>query len=381
MELTLQKPIAARTATGALFFVMGAGFASWASRIPDIQERLNLNAAQLGGILIGMPVGSLLSLLVTGALVTRLGSRTVALVTMLLYAATLPAIGWASSAWQLMAVLFVFGTCGNILNISLNTQGVGIESLWGKPILSSFHGLWSLGAMAGAAFGGLMVSQGTVPFQHFLLVGSVILASGLIAYRFMLRTDRQPDEKQPLFALPDRPLMLLGLIAFGCMLTEGAMADWSGIYYKQTLHGLGVATTGYTAFTFTMAVGRFGGDGLAARFGIRILLQVSGLLIALGLGLALLLPIPAVVVTGFMLVGLGVASVVPLVYSVAGRSQTMSAGLALTAVSTVGYTGFLLGPPLIGFLAEAFSLRRALLVVVVLGVVITALAGRVKTRG
>lgn len=378
MELTIQKPVAARTATGVMFFTMGVGFASWASRIPDIQEKLNLNAAQLGGVLIGMPVGSLLSLLFTGALITRLGSRTVALAIMLVYALTLPAIGWATSPWQLTAVLFLFGACGNILNISLNTQGVGLEYLWGKPILSSFHGLWSLGAMTGAAFGGLFVARGVVPFQHFLLIGSIILSSGLVAYRFMLKNDRQPEEKQPLFALPDRPLLLLGLIAFCCMLTEGALADWSAIYYKQTLHGVGVATTGYTAFTFTMAAGRFSGDWLATRLGIRMMLQISGLLIALGLGLALSVPVPFAVVTGFMLVGLGVASVVPLVYSVAGRSETMSAGLALTAVSTVGYTGFLLGPPLIGFLAEAFSLRQALLVVVVLGLGIAVLARRVN---
>ncbi len=379
MELTLEKPYAARAATAALFFAMGAGFATWASRIPDIQERLGLGTAQLGGILIGMPIGSLLSLLFTGALVTRLGSRNMAVATFFVYALALMGIGLADSAWQLAAVLFVFGACGNILNISLNTQAVGIESQWGKPILSSFHGLWSFGAMTGAAFGGVLAGQGVEPFRHFLLVASAVVVAAVLAYRFMLPGDFQPDEKQPLFALPDRPLMLLGLIAFGCMLTEGAMADWSGIYYRQALGGTGIATTGYTAFTLTMAAGRFGGDWLTARVGIRTMLMGSGLLISAGLGLALSWPGLLPVVAGFMLVGLGVATVVPLVYSVAGRSQTMAAGLALTAVSTVGYTGFLLGPPLIGFLAEGISLRGALSVVVGLGLGIALLSRRVKS--
>ncbi len=381
MELTFEKekPLAARVATGSLFYAMGVGFATWASRIPDIQERLHLSVAQLGGVLIGMPAGSMISLLFTGAVVTRLGSRAMAVLVTLALALTLPVIGLATTSWGLFAVLFVFGAFENMMNISLNTQGVAVEIGWGKPILSSFHGLWSLGAMTGAALGGVLAANHVSPFRHFLFVGVATVALGLVAYRFLLGTDRQGSAKQPLFALPDRPLLLLGLIAFACMLTEGAMADWSGIYYKQTLRGAGVATTGYTAFTFTMAAGRFGGDWLTARFGIRRMLQFSGLFIAAGMALAVLVPLPVAVVAGFMGIGVGVATVVPLVYSVAGRSETMSAGLALTAVSTVGNTGFLLGPPAIGFLAEAVTLRGALGLVVALGVIITLLAGRVRS--
>jgi MFS family permease len=379
MELTLEKPVAARVATGVLFYAMGVSFATWASRIPDIQERLRLNTAGLGGVLIGMPAGSLLSLLISGALVTRLGSRNTALLVMTGMALTLPFLGLASTPWALFAALFVFGAWENLLNISLNTQGVAVEMGWGKPILSSFHGLWSLGAMSGAALGGVISAAGVSPFRHFLFVGLAAIAFGLGTYRFLLRHDRQTDEKQPLFALPDGPLLLLGLIAFACMLTEGAMADWSGIYYKFALRNQpGVATTGYTAFTLTMAAGRFGGDWLTARYGIRRMLQASGLLVALGMGLALALPLPPLVVAGFMGVGLGVATVVPLVYSAAGRSETLTAGHALTAVSTVGNTGFLLGPPAIGLLAQAVSLRGALVLVVGLGLVIAGLARRVR---
>lgn len=382
MELTLEKPVAARVATAGLFFTMGAAFATWASRIPDIQERMDLSAAQLGGVLIGMPVGSLSSLLVSGALVTRLGSRNLSVLVALVHILMLPLIALAQTPWQLTLALTLFGFCENLLNIALNTQGVGVETRWGKPILTSFHALWSLGAMTGAALGGVLAGQGVEPLRHFLIMGLAVAASGLLGYRFMLPADVQPNrtpgEKQPLFALPDRPLLLLGLICFACMLTEGAMADWSAIYYKTTLTGAGIATTGYTSFTFTMALGRFGGDWLTSRFGIRTMLTLSGLLIAVGMGLALALPSPLLVVAGFMGVGLGVATVVPLAYSAAGRSTTMAAGLALSAVSTVGYTGFLLGPPLIGFVAEASSLRWALLLLVGLGLVIAGLAQRVR---
>lgn len=382
MELTLEKPVAARVATAGLFFAMGAAFATWASRIPDIQEAMNLSAAQLGGVLIGMPVGSLSSLLVSGALVTRFGSRNLTVLIAVLHVAVLPFIALAPTTWQLTLALVLFGNCENLLNIALNTQGVGVETRWGKPILTSFHALWSLGAMTGAAVGGVLAGLGVPPARHFLLVGIAVAAAGVLAYRFMLPTDDQPGgqkgEKQPLFALPDRPLLLLGLICFACMLTEGAMADWSAIYYKQTLTSAGIATTGYTAFTLTMALGRFGGDWLTTRLGARAMLTWSGLLIAAGTSLALSLPTPPVVVAGFMGVGLGVATVVPLAYSAAGRSTTMSAGLALSAVSTVGYTGFLLGPPLIGFLAEASSLRGALLLLVALGFLIAGLARRVR---
>lgn len=379
MDAALPRPAASRVAISVYFFLMGVCFASWASRIPDIQEQLGLSASALGAVLIGMPVGSLLSLLPAGWVITRLGSRRVTLVATIGYALTLPLIGLATEGWQLAVVLFLFGIWGDVTNIGINTQAVGLEEQLGKPILSSFHGLWSLGAVAGSLVGSGMVAQRISPLAHFTLVGGGLVLATLAAYAPLLAEDKR-SAGQPLFALPDRALLLLGLIAFCCMLTEGAMADWSSIYYKQTLPPqVGIPSLGYTAFAITMALGRLLGDWATARLGIRNLLRISGLLIAAGVALALLVPLPNVVLAGLMGVGLGVATVVPLVYSAAGRSETMAAGVALAAVSTVGYTGFLLGPPLIGFLAGGFGLRWALSVLVILGLGMSLLARRVRT--
>lgn len=369
---------AARLSVSTFFFLMGLCFASWAARIPDIQEHLDLNAGQLGSILLGMPLGSILSLAPAGWLVTRIGSRRVTFWALLLYVCVLPLLGFVQTGWQLAGALFLYGIAGDIVNIAVNTQVVGVENGLRKPIMSSCHGLFSLGAFAGSALGGIAVSLKIQPGYHFLAVTALSAIAAVVAVRALLNTDRreQNGEKTPLFVWPDKTLLLLGMIAFCCMLTEGAMADWSSIYFKQS-GGL-VSSLGYTAFTITMAAGRFFGDWLTVRLGLKKMLQFSGLAIAIGMLLAVGLPLPNVVITGFLIIGLGVAVVVPLVYSEAGRSETMSAGIALAAVSTVGYTGFLMGPPLIGFVAEAATLRIALALVIALGLGIWLLARKVR---
>lgn len=369
---------AARLSVSTFFFLMGLCFASWASRIPDIQEHLNLNAGELGSILLGMPLGSILSLAPAGWLVTRIGSRRVTFWALLMYVGVLPLLGFVSTGWELAGALFLYGIAGDIVNIAVNTQVVGVENGLRKPIMSSCHGLFSLGAFAGSALGGIAVSLRIAPGYHFLAVTALSGIGAIISVRSLLNTDRREagSEKTPLFVWPDKALLLLGMIAFCCMLTEGAMADWSSIYFKES-GGL-VSSLGYTAFTITMAAGRFFGDWLTVRLGLRKMLQYSGLSIATGMALAVGLPLPHVVIAGFLVVGLGVAVVVPLVYSEAGRSETMSAGIALAAVSTVGYTGFLMGPPLIGFVAEAATLRVALALVIALGLGIWTLARKVR---
>ncbi|MFT4032366.1 MAG: MFS transporter [Siphonobacter sp.] len=367
----------ARLAVSTFFFIMGLCFASWASRIPDIQEELHLGTGQLGSILLGIPIGSLVSLTPAGWLVTKFGSKGVTFWALLTYVWILPLLGYASTGWQLALGLFFYGIGSNITNIAVNTQVVGVESGLGKPIMSSCHGLFSLGAFTGSALGGIAVAKHIIPPYHFLAITLTATALALAASRSLLTTDRNTSqEKTVLFVMPDKSLLLLGFIAFCCMLTEGAMADWSSIYYRQA--GGVVASVGYTAFTITMAAGRFLGDWLTLRFGMRRMIQMSGFVIAVGMSIALSIIFPLTVIIGFLLIGFGVAVIVPLVYSEAGRSQTMPAGMALAAVSTVGYTGFLTGPPLIGFLAEAGTLRTALGIVIGLGLLIWTLARRIR---
>jgi len=297
----------------------------------------------------------------------------------LLYIFTLPLLGFAQTTGHLMICLFIFGMGGNMLNISINTQAVGTEVIYGRSIMASYHGVWSLAGFSGAAIGTLLIRTGLLPWEHFFIISGVALIIVIAGFRYLLAEDVNRNEQQPIFAKPDRSLIYLGLIAFCSMICEGAMFDWSGVYFQKVIQpGKGLVTTGYTAFMCTMATGRFVGDWVATRVGKKRTLQLSGIFTAMGLLIAVIFPFFTTAVLGFLLVGAGVSSVVPLVYSTAGKSKILSPGVAIAAVSTIGYLGFLFGPPFIGFIAQASSLRISLGLVAVLGSVIAVIATRNK---
>jgi MFS family permease len=369
-----------RLAVGALFFLLGLCFASWASRIPSVQQRMGVSEAELGGVLLAIPMGQLLSLPFTGWLVAKEGSRKVVLWGVGLYAAALLGLGWASNLYQLLPCLVLFGIGGNLTNIAVNTQAVGVEELYqGQPIMASFHGLWSLAGFVAASIGTFMIGHAVAPGVHFLLI-ALCLGAGLAASAgYTMRHDRNVDPNPPIFVKPDRELLGLGAIAFCALICEGAMFDWSGVYFKKVVGANpDWVGAGYTAFMSTMALGRFGADWLAGRLGARLVIQLSGLLTATGLLLAVLLPTLATAVLGFLLVGFGTSSVVPLVYSAAGKSTRMSAGMALASVSTIGFLGFLLGPPVIGLVAGATSLRVSFALIAGMALCVSAVASRVR---
>ncbi len=369
-----------RIAVSVFFFIAGLTFSTWASRIPDIKDKLHLSEAGLGSVLFALPVGLMASLLLSGWLVSKYGSRRIVIGAAIIYPAILVLLALASSILQLVVGLFFFGLIANFVNIAMNTQAVGVEILYRRSIMASFHGLWSLAGFAGAAFGTFFVSQSISPFVHFSLVA---IASGLlvlVSYRSTLPAAADVQNKQPIFVRPDKHILILGLIAFCCMVCEGAMADWSGVYFKKVVETAAAYTTlGYVAFTGTMATGRFLGDWLVTKFGVKKVLQWSGTLIAAGLLLAVLFPNIITATAGFLFVGFGVSSVVPIAYGLAGRSNTMSPGMALSAVSTIGFLGFLIGPPMIGFIAEASSLRFSFALIALLGLGTTILAGKVRS--
>lgn len=378
MDLTVSKR-AARLSIGAFFFLAGVCFASWASRIPHVTQRLQLSEAGLGAVLLALPVGLLTSLPFSGWLITHFGSRKMVIPGALFYAALLPVIGLVSTPWQLVAVLFFFGIAGNLMNIAINTQAVSLEALYGRSIIASFHGIWSLAGFTGASIGTLMINLKLTPLQHFLIISGAAFIISFLCYRNMLRQDINAGTKPPLFAKPDATLLKLGLIALCCMICEGTMFDWSGVYFQKVVKVReGLTTLGFTAFMGTMAGGRFVGDWLTTRYGTKHMLQWSGLVIATGLSLAIIFPYIIPATAGFLLVGIGVSSVVPLVYGAAGRSKTFSPGVALAAVSTIGYLGFLAGPPMIGFIAEASSLRISFAVIAVLGFCTTIISTKTK---
>ncbi len=372
------SPRANRIAVGCFFFIVGLSFASWASRIPDLKIKLDMNDAVLGGILLALPAGSMVSLPLSGWLVTKFGSKRIATIAASIYPLLLILIGLVTNIWQLAFVLFGFGLMGNMCNISINTQAVGVESLYGRSIMASFHGIWSLAGFCGAAIGTLMISWNISPVYHFILIciASVLLLISI--QRYALEKDAShPD--QPVFVKPDAGLLKLGLIAFSCMACEGTMFDWSGVYFQDVVKvPKDMIALGYAVFMGTMATGRFVGDKIVTHIGRQRVLQVSGIIITIGLLTAVIFPTIVPATIGFFLVGFGVSSVIPLVYSAAGKSKTMSPGVALAAVSSIGFLGFLLGPPVIGFIAHASDLRWSFTLIAVLGLGTTVLASVMK---
>jgi MFS family permease len=361
-----------RVAVSVLFFLQGLCFASWASRIPSVQQQLNLSDSLLGVILFALPVGSMLSLLFSGRLVAKYGSKKVAANALLLYSLFLPVIGLSGNVWLLIAALVLFGMAGNIANIAINTQAVHVEAKYGKNIMASFHGLWSLAGFIAAGVGSYMIAKGIVPLTHFVLMTTLIAGGLAISFQYLIPDEKSTPASTSFFVKPDKALLKLGILAFCCMICEGAMFDWSGIYFQKVVQAdKDWVGAGYTAFMCAMAGGRFVADWVANRLQFRNTIFLSGLLIATGLGLAVGFPFVASSIAGFLLVGFGVSSVIPLIYSEAGKSNAATPGTALTAVSSVGFLGFLIGPPLIGVVAGIFSLRVSFLLIAIIGLLIS----------
>lgn len=372
-----------RFAVSLFYFAMGLCFASWASRIPDVKTALDLNEAQLGSILFAVPIGQLAIMPISGKMVTRFGSKSILLVAMALYIISLLALGLSQGAWQLSVALFFFGVSGNLSNIAVNTQGVDVEALFKKAIMSSFHGAWSIAGFTGAIIGLGMLALELTPIQHFSIV--TVLVIGLVVYAtpYLIKAkEKVRKEKQKFFSKPDATLISLGVIGFCVMASEGVMFDWSGVYFKEIIKAPGaLVIVGYTSFMIMMATGRFVGDSVIRKYGRKKVLQISGVMISGGLFTAVFVPNLIVATLSFMVVGLGVSTIVPTVYSIAGKNPNVPAGEALTIVSSVSFLGFLLGPPVIGHVAEMSSLRVSFAIIGVFGFLITFLVSRIAAIG
>ena len=263
----------------------------------------------------------------------------------------------------------------------MNAQAALVEQRYARPIMSSFHGLWSIGGLVGAALGGLIATQGLSVRAHLLSVAIVAVIVALFATHWLVVDDHQRHDAGPSFALPPRALVLLGLIAFGVLFCEGAIADWSAVYLRESLHSTpAIAATGYAAFSLLMAAGRLAGDALALRLGPAWLVRGGGALVALGIGVAIVSDVPVIAIVGFGLIGAGLACSFPLILSAAARTPGVAANTAIAAMATVGYTGFLVGPPLIGTVAEAVTLRGALGLLGLVGVLVAVFGWAVERQ-
>ncbi|MGY1670879.1 MFS transporter [Geodermatophilus sp. SYSU D00710] len=380
---------AARAAVAACFFTNAVLYANLVPRLPEVKDRLDLTNATLGTALAALPLGALVSALASAALMRRFGSARVASWGLVVLAAAVWAAAVAPSWWLLAAALFVAGALDAVVDVAQNAHGLRVQRGYDRSILNAFHGLWSIGAVAGGLLGsaaaGLRIPLGV----HLGVVAVVFAGVSLAAYRRMLpgpdhedtaagAGPQQVTRGSVRAALP--ALAALGVLATAGAFVEDAGASWAALYLRGEI-GVGAATAGlgFVALQGAMTVGRLTGDRVVDRFGQRRVARVGGALIAVGMGLALALPSLGTTLVGFTLAGLGVATLVPAVYAAADDLPGLRHGVGLTAVNWLLRVGFLASPPLIGAVADATSLRVALTAVVVAGVV-TLVLGRVLPR-
>lgn len=381
------RPQAARAAVRVLFFLNGAVFATWASRIPAVQAAHGLSNGALGLALFAIALGAVIAMPVAGWLTARVGSERVCRWSAAAYGIMLPVIVLAPGLAAFVPALFCFGASHAALDVAMNAQAVAVEKRYAEPIMSSFHALWSTGGLVGAAIGGVLAAQDLAPLPHFALF-AVLFAAGLwlLSPHLLNAPEERSHEaagrrRGARFPRPSRGLLALGTVALCVMLGEGAMADWSAVYLRK---GIGasesVAAAGYAVFSVAMAAGRFLGDFLTARFPAAGLVRAGGMLATAGVLLAVLWDSAAMVMAGFGLVGAGFATVVPLVFTAAGNTPGVAPGIALSSVSSLGYLGFLLGPPTIGLAADLIGLGPALGLVAATSLLAATLAPAVKPR-
>jgi fucose permease len=375
---TMQKKRTQRWIVFAFFFISGILTATWSSRIPEVQQNLHLSNAALGTVLFAIPVGLLTGLTVASWLVASFGSKRVLLVTCIGCAVLLVLSSLSYTSVQLMLVLFLLGLGRTIYNLAANTSAVELQQHYSKPIIASFHGVWSLACLIAAGITTVMIVQNIGLTNHFITVAFIII---LIA--FLLTQKQKQDvivkERRPFFVKPDRYLLLLGLIGLCAMLCEGAMFDWSVNYFEKVVQAKkSFRTAGYMSFILTMSLGRLIGDRLIHAFGAFRILIINGILMATGFAIAAIFPFVLPAAFGFLLIGLGDSILVPVIYMLAAKSDKMPAAYALSSVTIIGYTGFLIGPLFIGNVSQQWGMPSAFICLSVISAMIIFLSISVK---
>ncbi len=356
-----------RTAVTAVFFLNGVVFANWVTRIPAVSDRTGATPGALGLALLCIAVGSIAAMSLAGRVVDRHGSARVTVVAGLATCAAIVLPGLVTDVVALGVVLAVYGAVFGVLDVAMNVGAVQVVRSSGRPLMPSFHAGFSVGGLAGAGTGALAAGLGVPPALHLGLVGAVS-AVGVLAVASRLPADEPEDRPEGTgdrSAWRNRGVWLFGLVALFAAFSEGAMADWTALFLRdETGAGDGVAALGYAAFALCMTVARLAGEWLLSRVGRARALVGSGVLATIGVLVAVLVATPAAALVGFGLAGLGLATAFPV--AMQGGAEVVPGGRRVSAVSVIGYAGFLAGPPLIGLLAEVVTLRWALSSVAVL---------------
>jgi MFS family permease len=385
-------------AVSVAFLVNGAAIANWVPRVPAVKAALGTSDGPLGLALLGLGVGAAVALLAAGRMVARFGSRPVTRVAGVVLCAALLGPGLAGNLPLLALSLALFGAASGLMDVAMNAHGALVERWYGRPVMASLHGLWSVGGLVGAVTGGLAARAGWTPARHFA-VAALCLGALLVAGTWRLLPASMDVARASASGAPGHPagglagggalrvhvpwtgpLLLLGVVGFSSFFGEGSAHDWSAIYMHDVLGtSPGTAAAAFAAFSLAMAVVRFGGDRLSARFGPVRLVRASGLVAAVGFGLGLLAHQPLAGVVGFALLGVGLACVVPVTFSAAGHLGGDLAGVAISRVAAISYLASFAGPPIIGLVADLVGLSVALAIPVALAGVVALCARAVAT--
>lgn len=354
---TADRP-ATRLATRLSFLVAGFGLACWAPLVPFAKERLSVDDATLGILLLCLGVGSVVAMAATGPIGTRYGSRPIIVAGGFGLAATLPLLSLAATPFSMGLCLFAFGAALGSLDVAMNIHAVEVERAARRPLMSGFHALFSIGGFAGAGVTTLFLSTGLGPLAGSLIAAALMAAAMGVAWPRLL--PRAQAQKGPLFVMPRGVVLLLAVLTAVTFLVEGAILDWGALLITgKDLVAAAQGGMGYMLFAIAMTAGRFAGDAIAARVGSRAVLVWGGVVALAGFALLLAVPVRALAMAGFVLIGLGASNIVPVLFRQAGAQTAMPAGLAIAAVTTTGYAGVLVGPAGIGFVAQLVGLETA----------------------
>ena len=357
------------------FIVNGALLGTWVSRIPALQQKLALSEAELGIVLLGMSLGVLAGLSLASGWVVRFGSRAVTVVGFGVMCLLLPCLPLAPNGLSLGVLLFFFGGAMSVMDVAMNEQAVFVERQAKKPLMSRFHGAFSIGGLLGALLGAAFAGTDTAPIFHFIAATLLFsVGMGMAAPHLLQQTEVQ-EKSGPVFRIPDRALWALGAVALISSVGEGAMADWSAVYVAEVLEAPGgMAALAFAAYSAAMTVARLSGDHLKSHFSPVMIVGAGGWIAAGGLMLVVVSNRDALTLIGFAVIGLGLANIIPIAFSTAGNFPGIPSGAGIAAVASIGYAGFFASPPLIGFLAEVTSLRGAFASMIVLFVILPLIA-------
>ncbi|HEY9047042.1 MAG TPA: MFS transporter [Ohtaekwangia sp.] len=368
-----------RLAVKISFFINGFVLANWVSRLPRIQELYKADNGTTGMILLAMSVGAVSAMPFSGWVIIKNGSRKITLLSLLMYCIIVPLLPYMPNVVALMALYLVMGIFTGMLDVAMNAQAVMVEKQYQRPIMTSFHAFFSIGMALGGWCGAFFASFSLIEHFGIVIFASLIAAAWASQHLIYDKPDPSLKHDGPLFRLPNKAMLSIGIITFCCMLGEGAMSEWSVNFMENiALSGKVLAPIALSAFATAMTTGRIFGDKLRSVFGDNKMIMAGGVIATVGLSVAVVFATPWTGIAGFFLVGLGLSTIVPIAYSISGHTKDLPPGVGLAMVTTVGYSGFLIGPPVIGFIADWQTLRIALAIVVVLFVTMTMLAFRYK---